>query len=799
MSCHGLFSLIRCRGALGSVLGFVVGLGAPGAAGAVEASRSAYRVPVANGLAVASFTGSPEGVGVVDRWSDRLYQQRSPGDPPVRDLLYDAYFGLRADGASTWLTTYTALRPDLAHGTVEIERQQGDLVLIERMWAPMGLGLPATVHTLRVENRGAVTARGLSLQSLHNLHLGDDWGDGAGAVRREAIAGGAGAAGLVEWGADNGLVMHILPLIPADRAGCVEVWSRFTAGGELDRSCAGTGDDQVGSLGWDLGDLPPGAARSVGFVLAFSSGFDTASAPPAVGAWQAGLDPEALHAREVSDWDDFLLRSPPPAGASADEQQAWRAALATLRMAQVREPGDSYGQLVASFPNSNPVGDFHHEWNIAWVRDGAYAARALAEVGQPEAALEAITFLLQDEKNGQYADLIGVDDYAVSACRAYGDGTEWSDEDATGPNVELDNFGLILWATAGVFDATADIEALRPLLPALFDGVADVLLASIQPATGLIQPDSSIWERHWNGNQRSFTYTSAFAVAGLQAAAQLAEAAGDGRAEAYRAGAEQIAGGVAAHLIHPEGYVAANLEDLQRGLPVLDLAAVEVFNLGLLSAGSPEAAASFEAWEALRVAHGRGFMRNDDGDLYDRHEWAMVDLRLAEALRRACRAEEAAALEGWITEQARENHWMIPELYHPETGAYAGPVPMLGFGGGLYLLQLHRRAALDAGCEPFVDPGDGGADGASGEGGADGGADGGALDGSAGEGGGGSDGGPAQPDADDTAALDPAKAGEGGAACGGCGAAPGRSALLGLAFALGLSAARRRAGGVGCD
>ena len=782
-----LFSSSRAR-VCGLGLCALVGSWA-GPAAAVEASRSAYRVPVANGFAVASFSGSPAGIGVVDRWSDRVYQQRSPTDGPVRDLLYDAYFGLRVDGASTWLTAYTELRPELAHGFIEVERQQGSLVLIERVWAPMGLALPATVHTLRVENRGAAVATGVSLQSLHNLHLGEDWGDGAGAVRNERLSGGAGTAGLVEWGADNGLVMHVLPLVPTDAAGCVDVWSRFTAGGALDRSCAGSGDDQVGSLGWDIGALEPGESRSVGFVLAFSSGFDTASAPPAVEAWRAGLGPDALLEREIADWDVFLAESPPPAGTSADEQQAWRAALATLRMAQVREPGDPYGQLVASFPNSNPVGDFQHEWNIAWVRDGSYAARALAEIGQPEAALDALRFLLQDEKNGLYAALIGVDDYAVSVCRSYGDGTEWSDEDATGPNVELDNFGLVLWAAGGVFEATGDIEALRPLLPALLDGVADVLLASIDPTTGLIQPDSSIWERHWNGNQRSFTYTSAFAVAGLEAAAVLAEAAGDGRGAAYRAGAAEVAAGVAAHLIHPEGYVAANLEDLQRGLPVLDLAAVEVFNLGLLSAGSAEAAASFDAWEGLRVAHGRGFMRNDDGDLYDRHEWAMVDLRLAEAFRRACRPEEAAALEGWITEQARENHWMIPELYHPETGVYAGPVPMLGFGGGLYLLQLQRRAALDAGCEAFVDTGgDGASDGPGDGGGAgEGAADGGGADAGA------SDGGPdTLPDgSEDTAPLDAGK-GSAEAGCGGCGAAPGARWAWGWALAAGLAALRRR-------
>jgi hypothetical protein len=242
--------------------------------------------------------------------------------------------------------------------------------------------------------------------------------------------------------------------------------------------------------------------------------------------------------------------------------------------------------------------------------------------------------------------------------------------------------------------------------------------------------------------------------------------------------------------------LVANLEDHQRGLPSLDLAAVEAINLGLIDPMGPEAAASFDAWEGLRVAHGNGFMRNDDGDLYDRHEWIMVDLRLAEALRRACRLDEARALEAWVIDQAAENHDMVPELMEPSTAAYAGPVPMLGFGSGLAVLGLHRRAALEAACPGG---GEGGADGADGgddasDGTTDGGGEGGGSGGGSGGGGdeaagGGSDGSDAQPDAAD----DPTDGG-GSAKGTGCAGAPvGPVGLALLLGALGLAPRRRRA------
>ncbi|MBL8615798.1 MAG: hypothetical protein JNM72_09345 [Deltaproteobacteria bacterium] len=773
---------------IGLLVGLVLGTAAPAAA--VEPWRSVHRLPVANGLAVTTFAGSAEGFGVLDRWSDRVYQVRSPGDGPVRDLLYDAYFGVRSAEGSAWLTSYTALSPLDGNAVIEVRRERGGLRFTERHTAPMDLELPATLHTMTVENIGADVIADVELYALNNLHVGTDWGDGAGANRRERIAGGPGSGGLVEWGEETGLVMHMIPAEATDLTPCVDVWRRLQEGGALDRSCEGSGDDQVGALGWQLGDLAPGEARTVGYVLAFSAGFDTATAPPLVGDWAAGRGAAALMDAAQADWAGHLDGMDAPDDLSAEEQAVWRAALGYLRMAQVREADDALGQIVASFPNSAPVGGFAHEWNITWPRDSAYAIRALAELGAVEAATAALTFLLQDEKNGYYADLIGVEDYALSVCRAYGDGTEWSDDDGTGPNVELDNFGLVLWAAGAVQAAGGDLSAVRP---ALLDGVADILVESVDPAWDLIIADSSIWERHWDGRQRRWTYTTAFAVAGLRAAAELATAAGDGRAATYAATADQLEAGLRAHLVSEDGVLVANLEDHQRGLPSLDLAAVEAINLGLIDARGPEAAASFDAWEGLRVAHGNGFMRNDDGDLYDRHEWIMVDLRLAEALRRACRLDEARALEAWVIDQAAENYDMVPELMEPSTAAYAGPVPMLGFGSGLTLLSLHRRAALEAACPGGGEGGADGADGADGtaDGTTDGGGDGGATDGGAGGDGAsdGGDGGGSQ--------VDDAEGAEdgGGAAKGsGCAGAPVGPAGLGLLLgALALAPRRRRA------
>jgi MYXO-CTERM domain-containing protein len=91
--------------------------------------------------------------------------------------------------------------------------------------------------------------------------------------------------------------------------------------------------------------------------------------------------------------------------------------------------------------------------------------------------------------------------------------------------------------------------------------------------------------------------------------------------------------------------------------------------------------------------------------VYDEHEWLVIDLRVAEALRRACRADEAAELEAWVTAVARANHDTVPELLEPNTGDFAGPAPMLGFGAGAWVLAVAGRDAADAACLAAVDTG----------------------------------------------------------------------------------------------
>lgn len=656
-----------------------------GAWAQAEPHESFYKMPTANGHGVAVFNGRAASGAVLDRFSDHLYQQYSAGSEPVRDLLYDSYFGLRVGGEGGWLTSAEGWGVEVGTNIIYVTRRSGELELTEWVLAPMDLAWPGFVHLLSVRNAGSEETEELEAFALMNFHVGDEtW-------QSEALSV-AGDGRVSEWGSNTGLRFDYVPLVAPDGVGCSpdNPWAAVNEGRDLGGCAAAAGDDLVAGFQWSLGRLQPGETRWVGQADLFALGREEDLAAR-VQAYVDGRSPETLVEAERAWWAAWAAEGALPGGLSADEEAVARQALAFLKMSQVREAGDAYGQLLASMPLASD-GTFSHLWNIAWVRDGAYGVMGLLAAGHLAEARDALAFQIQPGKTGAYRDYVRGYDHALSICRIYGDGSEWTDDDGTGPNIEFDNFGLYLWAFGSYLRASGDLAFLETHHEAVLDRTADVLVGLIDEETGLITADSSIWERHWEGHQKRFTYTSTWAVRGLREAAWMAEQLGEPeRALGYRRAAAGIRDAISEHLIRGDGALAGNLEELAAGQPSLDLAAVDAFNNGTLPTTRSLFDDSMSAWESLRVASGHGFARNDDGDLYDRQEWVMIDLRLAEALDRVGRDEEARALDDWITAQATQNRLILPELLSEDAGDYAGPAPMMGFGSGLYVWRMRQR------------------------------------------------------------------------------------------------------------
>ena len=669
---------------------------------AIAPVTSQGSLSVSNGYAAAVVDAS---TGAMTALHPHAYAERSPG-AITPDLAYDMYGGLSIDGGpGMWLGLEEAESIGYVPGTglIQVVHRKSDVKVETFFFAPWDVEAPALAMILRATNEGTET-RTVVLAALSNLHLGASSGQQSSAGEflervdathyEESGQGGSWAASY-----------RVSPTPTTWSGSATNPFQRFIDVGDLPftEPFTGSGDDRV--LGVARGPLPldpeerAGLSVVVGLEPTTELGISLADVTPSIDLWFGGRSPDEVIEDEILGWIARLSTDThtPPTGA---EQAVWRQGLALTLMAQVREPalGGAYptGQILASLPPGM--------WNRTWPRDMSYAIAALARTGFSEQAWQALRFVLNG-KAGGYVEEVGAD-YLVSITRYYGDGSEESDgnPDVEGPNIEFDGFGLFLWALGVWADGQEDLESLEEHWPVIEEKVTEVILSLVEPETGLIAADSSIWEVHWNGRQKRFTYTSAAAVAGLCAAGRIAERLGElSKAQSYRDAAQGIRDAVLLHLIDPvSGGVMGNLEEMETG-EALDAAAIEVINWGLVDPDSPLADATIAALSPLRIAPERGYFRNDDGGWYDRQEWVFVNLRVAAALRSMGRVAEADALVDWVVQQSRANYDMIAELYTEEEAAYAGAVPMAGYGAGaLALARLEGSPPMDAaGCIPW--------------------------------------------------------------------------------------------------
>lgn len=789
---------------------------------------------------------------VLDQAGAEVWVNNQPTSVATRDLLFDAYFGLRANGSQAWLTGapvdldksgYAPWQAGKTGGTgVAIMAQaSGALELTEYFFAPRALAHAGFVMAMRVKNGGVGTATGVSAFSLHNFHLG--YGrpgaliDLAANGETVAFDGAGGKADLLERAFAGVVVARPLATsshhAASNPGSAVKLYDVVNGGGAADlpdlAGVAPTADDSVSGYQFDFGDLAPGDERWVGIAFAHHGDpLSGATAQAWLDAYVGGKGAQALVTDELGAWTAFQGGLTVPAGLDGGEETLLRQSAAMLSMAQTQEdssflrefltkdgeprytrfgvaPGGPKATLPATIAHrakgavlaSLPPG----EWTVAWARDGAYSAVAMATLGMKDEARAALEFTLNAE-SGRFQGWnelkpYGVPPYVVSLVRYYGFGVEETDVNAFGPNLEFDGMGLFLWAAQQYEQRTGDKTLVDQSWPVMSAKIADVLLALVDPVTGLVRADSSIWESHWNGRQRSWTYTSITAARGLCDAATLADRVGDAALAAkYRDAGKALRAAIAAHLTDASHALASNAEELAAGEGYWDAAVLDGVALGLFDPKGKIAAATLAGLEQhLRAPAGAGWSRNDDrydhaggqdlspwGGEYDSAEWVFTDMRGAVATRLAGDVARSDELIDWVRDQSLLNYLAVSETYDEGTGVYKFNAPMVGFGAGAFALALAARSDKpDPACGAYLDEST--MMGSGGGGGSSTGAGGGAS-----SGGGGaamsSSGGPG-------AAGGASPGGDGGCGChaGGSGESTALAAWLALGLAL---AARRR-------
>ena len=694
---------------------------------------------------------------LLDDQGHEVWLGNQPQMVASRDLLFDAYFGVRVGAQHRWLDGLepTDSHYDGASGIVTWSQSYAGLRWDTFVFSPRTL--PHASYVMVTCATATSAQQDVHVFALTNLHLGF----GRPGVRTDL---GANGETVVIEGSDvseRGFagVVVVRPL----GAATPTAWNPSTPAGEngfllvRDGSAdlparsgdLGVADDWATALQFDLGAIPANTTRCAGLVAAHHADpFASATVRQWLDAWVGARDAQAVLSDERASWRQFTDALRLPAALDGGTALLARQAGVFLSMAQVqddraflrewltRDGEPRHTRFTLLDGGTTLPGVIHHrgagavlaslppgEWTYSWVRDGSYAAVAMAELGLNDASARALSFFL-DAEGGRFQGWNelqpGFPAYVVSLTRYVGFGVEETDFNDFGPNLEFDGFGLVLWALRERELRTGDTTLVDARWDLIATRIAEPLVALIEPSTGLLRKDSSIWETHWNGRQRAWAYSNITAARGLCDAAELARRRGDmNRAMTFRTAGLTLRSAIARTLTDDAGALASNREELVAGEGYFDAAVFDAIAMGLFDPRGRIATATLDAMErSLRVQFGPGWARNDDrtdhagrddlspwGSEYDSAEWVVTDLRGAMALRAAERTRRADEVLEFTTAQAMTNANVFVETYDERTGVWKFNAPMIGFGAGAWLLaqaQVSGRAVEPA-CGAYLD------------------------------------------------------------------------------------------------
>ncbi len=455
-------------------------------------------------------------------------------------------------------------------------------------------------------------------------------------------------------------------------------------------------------------DAKPPAACLAGHAAwafaALDAGDDVAAAVADVQRWQDGKAAPALVERELAALETWRVK-PAVTFGSDRERKLWRHSEVVLRMGQSREPNRSNGMIVASLPDG--------QWFVAWVRDMAYAIDALARMGHQSEARAGIEAYFAAQPVGKMEQQVGAP-YQISTVRYFGDGSEEPFFTQEGSfNVELDNFGLVLWVLGEYVDRFHDpsILATRTYRGTIYDSakryVVEPLLANLEKyQDGLIvRQDTSIWEERPK-DQKHFAFSSAAAIAGLRRFDELAVAQKDTALHTELARVIPLLDKGFAKAFASTGSIHGTLEPGIKN--EIDGAVLSAINFGVVT-DPAVIRGTVDQMARLQVASG-GYRRVhsiiEDPKIYEywyeRQEFLFVDISLAEVYLRLGQPGKAAPLIATIVDKAAKDHDHVPEMYvsvvNPlfkgAIGEPTGAIPMVGYGAGAYISYVLTRQEL---------------------------------------------------------------------------------------------------------
>jgi glucoamylase len=343
---------------------------------------------------------------------------------------------------------------------------------------------------------------------------------------------------------------------------------------------------------------------------------------------------------------------------------------------------DRGGAVIAANDSDIQLGHNDH-YSYMWPRDAVFVCDAMDRAGYPEFARRFLTFanrIIKDE--GYFLHKYNADGSLASLWHP------WVRDGLAQLPIQEDETALVVWLVARHYDRTRDLDFLRSIYDRLVVRIADFLVHFRDPATSLPLPSFDLWEER----QGVFTFTACAVVAGLTAAAELANLFNDSeRRERYTAAASSMRDAIVEHLWLP------NEKRFARGRLVsgeidatVDASLFGTFYLGVFPPGSALVEGSLDAVrESLRVDTEVGGFARYPGDDYHRiseetdrvpgNPWIIITLWIAEHAVAAARdADELhAALQHlfWVRSKALGS-LVLPEQLNPYDGSALSVAPL---------------------------------------------------------------------------------------------------------------------------
>jgi len=251
---------------------------------------------------------------------------------------------------------------------------------------------------------------------------------------------------------------------------------------------------------------------------------------------------------------------------------------------------DEGGAIIAA--NDFDIAHYGRDtYSYMWPRDGALVAAALIDAGYSQVPRRFFDFCHR---------VIAEEGFLLHKYNPDGSlGSSWHGWYVDGHKelpVQEDETALVLWALWRHFQRFRDVEFVKPHYRGLVTRAANWLVDYRDPDTGLPRPSWDLWEER----RGVHAWTVAATWAGLQAAANFADAFGEqDLAEQYRRAASEIRAGTEAHLWLPDsGCFARMITRREDGGwdvdPTVDAALFSLWYFGMFDLDDPKIIATME-------------------------------------------------------------------------------------------------------------------------------------------------------------------------------------------------------------